>query len=137
MSQLFATLKKEVMLARKNKDKAKSGVGLVLIGEVETEAKRNGSELNDQAIIAKIKKLIESNREMIAHSQDEAKIGVLNEEIAFLETFLPKQLSEGELRQIISDSGLNHIGAIMGHLKKNYAGQFDGPLASKVAKEVS
>ena len=137
MSQLFAALKKEVMLARKNKDKAKTNVGLVLIGEVETEAKRNGKDLTDPDIVSKIKKLIDSNREMISHSKDETKVDVLNEEIAFLETFLPKQLSEEELRQIISDSGLDNIGAIMGHLKKNYAGQFDGKLASQVAKEVS
>lgn len=134
MSTLLTALKTEVMKARKSGDKARSNVGLVLIGEIETDTKRSGKDLTDEQLVAKVKKLIESNKEMIGYTQDRTKLDVLEQENAFLETFLPKQLSDDELTDIIKASGLDNIGAIMGHLKQNYAGQFDGKKASALAR---
>lgn len=59
-------------------------------------------------------------------------------ELEILESFLPKQLSEDDLKTIILDfkdknAGAN-IGQIMGHLSQNYKGQYDGKLASQLAK---
>lgn len=133
----FHTLKSEVLKARKSGNSAVSSVGLVLIGEIETETKRSGTEPTDEMVISKAKKLIQSNEEMFVHTSAEDKRARIVAENEFLETLLPKQLTEDELRTIIADSGLTSIGPVMGHLKKNYNGQFDGALASKIAKEVA
>lgn len=135
MSEILTALKKEVLLARKSGDKAKSGVGLVLIGDVETETKRTGEAVTDVDMVSRIKKLIDANQEVLENTSDAAKIDVLKREIAFLETFMPSQMSEDELRTAISKSGLDNIGAIMGYLKRTYPGQFDGGLASKLIRE--
>jgi uncharacterized protein YqeY len=59
-------------------------------------------------------------------------------EIQILESFLPKQMNEEELRAVIehfkaANPGAN-VGAIMGHLKAEFAGLYDGKLASQIAK---
>jgi hypothetical protein len=133
----FQILKSQVLKARKSGEKAASSVGLVLIGEIETEIKRNGSEPTDEMVMAKAKKLIQSNGEMLVHTIDQEKRDVILTENQFLETLLPQQLSEDALRSIIKNTGLTAIGPIMGHLKKHHNGQFDGKMASKIAKEVN
>ena len=50
--------------------------------------------------------------------------------------FLPKMLTEDELKEVIKASGLNNIGQIMKYLKENYNGLYDGKIASKLIKEI-
>ena len=59
-------------------------------------------------------------------------------ELAILESYLPSQFSEDELRKIVSDyvsttEGAN-MGSVMGYLKQHFGGQYDGKMASTVAK---
>ena len=63
-------------------------------------------------------------------------------EIEIINQFLPKQLSEDEIRIIIekffSDNNISSIkemGKIMGYLKSNHAGNIDMSVAGKIAKE--
>ena len=68
-----------------------------------------------------------------------------NKEKEILESYLPKQFTESELKEKIqeiietenlSGSDLNKMmGLIMGKLNKQYAGLFDNKLASKLIKE--
>lgn len=58
-------------------------------------------------------------------------------EIKVLEVYVPEQLTEAKLREIIGGlkAGGANMGAIMAHLKDNYAALYDGKLASQIAKE--
>ena len=59
-------------------------------------------------------------------------------EIDILNAYLPQQLSEDKLRTIIDEFRLENpganVGAIMGYLKANYEGLYDGKMASTLAK---
>ena len=64
------------------------------------------------------------------------------QEIKIIEEFLPKQLSENEIDRIIEElisknniTDNRGIGLIMSELKKNYTGQLDFGLASKIIKD--
>lgn len=61
----------------------------------------------------------------------------LNTEYQYLKDFIRVQLSEQELETIISAYVLTtpdaKMGSVMAYLKENYAGQYDGKFASKVA----
>ncbi len=64
------------------------------------------------------------------------------EEIDIIETFLPKQLSEEEIRAAVKEimdevgcEGLKDMGRTMGTLKERYTGQMDFGKASKIVKE--
>ena len=63
------------------------------------------------------------------------------EEIEIIREFMPKPLSEDEMKDIISDlvkesgaTGLKDMGKIMGKLKSGYAGRVDMGKAGAVVK---
>ena len=64
----------------------------------------------------------------------------LKREMQVIQDFLPKQLSETELQTIITDMKTQNptivMGIVMKNLKESFAGQYDGKLASKLAKEI-
>lgn len=76
----------------------------------------------------------ENNRPELADKEDG--------EIAVIESFLPKQLSDEEAAQVISDiiaktgaAGIKDMGKVMAELKANYAGQLDMGKAGGVIKQ--
>lgn len=63
-------------------------------------------------------------------------------ELNVLETYLPKMLSEDEIRTIVDKTiselgvtGMKGMGRVMGTINKSYAGQVDGSIVSKIVKE--
>lgn len=127
---LYNQIKADRMAAMKAKDNVRKSVLTTLAGELESNAKRSGGAVTDDDALRLIKKFIEANKESLQHKQDP----VLERENTLLSEYLPKQLSEDELRTIIASLGDVHIGQVMKHLKANYNGQFDGALASKIAR---
>lgn len=132
--ELYKKIKSEYVIARKNRDKNKTSILALVIGEIETEIKR-GKSVSDQEIISKIKKMIENINICINAEKDEASILKLKDEIYCLGEFLPRELSEVELKHIVVEMKPKNIGEAMGFLKKNFPGQYDGKLASKVIKD--
>lgn len=128
---LYQTIKVDRMFAMKNRDKVAKSVLTTLLGELEGNAKRSGSEVSDNDVLRLIKKFIDANKESLQHKDNPD----LETENALLAEYLPKQMSEDELRSVIQALGDVHIGLVMKHLKQHYNGQFDGNLASKIAKE--
>ena len=105
----------------------------VLLGELDRlPIPRTQSPSKDQ-IYGVVKKLYESAEYLSERDlSEEAKI-----EYAYLKDFIKQQLSEEEIRKIISESGLKQIGPIMAYFKNYHSGQYDGKLVSQIAKEVS
>jgi uncharacterized protein YqeY len=65
-----------------------------------------------------------------------------NEEIAIIESFMPKQLSDAEtaaaVQAVIAETGaasIKDMGRVMGELKKRHAGQMDFAKAGAIVKE--
>lgn len=62
-------------------------------------------------------------------------------EMAIMEEYLPKQMTEDEIRKVImglmvrSDIQYN-MGLVMKYFKENYSGQYDGKMVSIIAKEI-
>ena len=64
----------------------------VAVGEITTEAAREGRSGSDEEAQAILRKLIKSNDESIAASEDSSKKATLEEENRILLDFLPKSL---------------------------------------------
>ena len=64
----------------------------VAVGEITTEAAREGRKGDDDEARAVLKKLIKSNDESLATNPDAEKRAVLEEETRILSAFLPKSL---------------------------------------------
>jgi uncharacterized protein YqeY len=69
----------------------------VAMGEITTDAARPGKKGDDAEAQAILKKLVKSNQETIALSQDEAQKETLRVEIEVLLDFLPKTLGVPEI----------------------------------------
>lgn len=130
---LLDDLKRDSLAARKDGRSLVSRLLITVIGEIETQTKRDGKEATDQLVIATCKKFVANNLETIGLTKKHES-GLLSEN-QILENYLPQQLTETELRVIIRDLGAENIGAVMGHLKSNYAGRYDGKSASGIARE--
>lgn len=111
-----------------------------LLGEIElrTKAQNPARALTDDEVLGVIRKFIKNAKETLELVKDGAAIADAEREIACLEGYLPKQMSEDDLKAVIQplvDEGKN-MGQIMGALKAGYAGLFDGRVASTLVKDM-
>lgn len=125
-------LKAEHLQARIGKVTDKIRTLVLLLGEVDTEEKRTGKPVDDAWVVSKIRKIIASN-ELCLKERPSDKLVAEN---AYLQSLLPKMMTEEELKAALAKSNANNIGQAMGYLKANHAGLYDGAMASKLAKQM-
>jgi hypothetical protein len=134
--QLFEKVKQDRMSARKTKNESAISVLTTLVGELESQAKRVGTDITDDTVVQTCKKFILNNNETLKLSVTTEVSERLTAENAVLSIYLPSQLTEQDLRSIITSLNTKNLGEIMKHLKDNYSSQYDGKIASSVAKEI-
>ena len=100
----------------------------VVIGEFN----REGKDVSDEKASAIIKK-------MVQNAKDQGNTG----EVTILEVYLPQQLDELELKRVLMNHIMNmnspsmkDMGSVMGWLKQNFAGKYDGIVASNLVREL-
>ena len=114
--------------------------------DISLRSEKNKEGLTDEGILSLFQNLIKQRNESIdmykKANRDKLVQGEL-EEIKIINTFLPKQLEENEIRKIIENyirdnnlSSNKEIGLIMNYLKINYAGVIEMSLAGKLTKEI-
>jgi uncharacterized protein YqeY len=139
-----AALQAAVKEALKARDKTRLDTLRLLLSAIQYEELEKKTEpLPTEGIISVLQREVKKRREEIEYAQQagrEEQLAKLNQEIQILEEFLPKQLSAGDLEKTIvelkqQNAGAN-MGAIMKLLKERHAGQYDGKLASEIAKRV-
>ena len=138
---LLEQIKADQLQARIAADKTKASILTTLIGEAEMVGKNDGNrDTTDAEVVATIKKFIKNIDETIAVA---GSTETLVAEKEALQVYLPRQLTEPELRVTIGNiivtqglAGPKAMGQLMGELKKNYAGSYDGALASRLVKEL-
>ncbi len=140
MSQIKAAIQEDVKTAMKAREQhvLLTLRGLVAaIKQVEVDTR---TELNDERVIAIIQTEIKKRRDALQFAETGQRQDLIdqnNAEIKILQKYLGEQLSEDQLRDIISKliaEGNDAIGKIMGALNKNYKGKFEGRIASDVAQ---
>ena len=106
---------------------------------------REGS-LKDQEIISILKKMNKQRNDSSLAYKKAGREDLLKkeqEEISIINTFLPKQMSEEESKDIckkvidnLGASSIKDMGKVMGELKKNNTDSIDFSLAGKIIKEI-
>lgn len=130
--------------AMRAKDKIRLDTIRLALSEIQyEEIQKKVGDLTDADITSVIQREIKKRKESI---EIQEKAGRAEEaeksraEISVLESYLPKQLTESELRTVIegykaSNPSLN-VGLVMKLLKEQHAGSFDSKLASDVARTI-
>jgi uncharacterized protein YqeY len=89
---LLDAIKARMFKAMKAGNTVEKEILRVAVGEITTDAAREGRKGDDEEAQAILRKLMKSNDESIAASEDSAKKATLEEENRILSDFLPKSL---------------------------------------------
>jgi uncharacterized protein YqeY len=139
-TKLQAALKE----AMKAKDQARLGVIRGVLAAMQYEAmEKKVEELSDEQSTAIIQREIKKRKEEMDFAGQAKRaelIAPLEAEIKALEVFLPSQLTAQDIEKILVEAKaqpeITNMGAAMKVLKERFAGQYDGKVASEIAKRV-
>lgn len=139
-------IEKDLACARKEKKNTVFWLS-TLLAEVKAIGKNDGNrettEEETMKMIQKFRKGVLETEDILlkkGKAENEAKLQELKAEREVYESYLPKMMTEEELRIVIKEavSGLDNpnMGAVMKLLKEKYAGTYDGKLASSLVKDI-
>ena len=131
--------------AMKAKEKERLAVIRMVRGAIRQQEIDGKTELDDEAVIAVISKEVKMRKDSIVDFQKGGRDDLVaqNEtEIAFLMPYLPKQLTEGEVRELVKEavektgaSSPKDMGKVMGALMPKVKGRADGKMVNQLVKE--
>ncbi len=121
----------------------KNTLRLVLTAIKEAEV-RDQSEMDDDGVLGILQKQVKSRRETIADAEKAGRPDLIDgaeSEIAILEDYLPKQMSDEELAALVDEaiaqtgaSSPADMGKVMGALMPKVQGRADGGKISQTVK---
>jgi uncharacterized protein YqeY len=108
------------------------------------EARGQGKEIGEDDILALLQKMVKSRQESLAMYEQAGREDLASQErgeIAVIQTFLPKQMGEDEVKSAIAAAiaetgaaSMKDMGKVVGALKAKYTGQMDFAKASALVK---
>ncbi len=135
--------------AMKNKDMERLATIRLIIAAMKdkdinsrTDGRNDG--IDESTLLSMLQSMIKQRTESSKIFRDNGRPELADKEdgeIAVIESFLPKQLSDEEVAKIVADiiaktgaAGIKDMGKVMAELKANYAGQLDMGKAGGVIK---
>ncbi len=144
---LETTINEDLKTAMKAKDRvALRGVRAIKSAILLYNTSGAGDELNPEKEIALLQKLVKQRQDSldIYEKQGREDLAVIErEEIAVIMRYLPKQLTEEELKEAIrmimtrlNATTMKDMGRVMAEASKEFAGKADGKTISGVVKSL-
>ena len=138
-------LQADLITAMKTHDETKKWVVKMIKAAIQLAEVDKGKELEQEEILALIQKEIKTRHETRADAEKagrEELMAQADQEIACLKTYLPAQLSEEELKDLVRNviaqcgaSSLKDMGIVMKTLQPILAGRASNAEASRVVRE--
>lgn len=145
MSSIKDRLQEDWKAALRTKDKFTANVISTAKSAILLVEKTDNRKLEDEEVITILAKELKQRRESIVEFQKGNRqdlVDQINAEIEILLKYLPQQLGEEEIKQIVRESaeqvGANSIkdmGKVMSAVKPKLVGKADGKLVSQIVKE--
>ena len=145
------SLQGELMMKIKEAMKAKDSVALESLRAIKSEillakTKSGATEdLSDEEELKIIQKLVKQRKDSATLYSEQGRDDLVEPELAqvkIIAQFLPKQMSEDDLKKLISDlisktgaTSMKDMGKVMGMASKQLAGKADGKTISNIIKE--
>ena len=138
-------LKKDEIAAMKARDKAKVSVLRLVNAEIKAYEVNNREEISDENVIKIVEKSIKQTKEALEYAKqanNEEKIQEGNFALEVLTPYLPKQLSEEEvlemLKEIITNGSYTakDMGKIMKEIMPKVNGKFDRSKINPMVKQI-
>jgi uncharacterized protein len=140
----------DLTLAMKNRDEALTRVlrsikASMLEKEISTRVGGKSAALNDEQTIDVLVKAAKQRRDSLTQFRDAGRddlADIEDTELSIIEQYLPKPLTEDELKQLVRDaiqktnaSSPQDMGKVMGVLMPAVKGRADGAFVSKIVRE--
>ena len=137
---LIDEISKANIEALKARDQVARAIYSVILSKykaLDIELRANGKEATDadlvKLITKTIKELDEEKESYEKAGRSEEVKNILSQK-ALIEKYLPKLMSEEEIRKVISSLEDKSMPSVMKHFKMNYDGKVDMSLVSKIAR---
>ena len=142
---LLPLIQEAVKTAMRNRDKEIVTTLRMAISELKKEEIDNKVTLDDTFVISILQRMIKQRKDAASQFQEANRHELAEKErneIAMLSEFLPEQLSNDNLLQIVKEeiitseaSSMKDIGKVMGSLKPKLLGKADMSTVSRLVKE--
>jgi len=138
-------IEEAVKVSMKSRDKETTSTLRMAISELKKEEIDKRIELEDEQVIQILQRMIKQRKDSYTQFSDAGRSELAEKEqneIKIISDFLPEQLGEDELTEMVIDvvketgaSGPQDMGKVMGSLKQKIQGNADMGLVSKIVKE--
>ena len=138
---LIDEISKANIEALKARDQVARAIYSVILSKykaTEIELKAAGKEITDAdlvKIITKTIKELDEEKESYEKAGRKEQAESISVQKSLIEKYLPKLMSEEEIRKIIASLEDKSMPLVMKHFKMNYDGKVDMSLVSKIARE--
>ena len=143
---LKSLIKTQVTISMKDGDKFRTTVLRMILAEIQKIEIEEKSDLDELQITSILEKMIKQRNDAISQFEQAKRQELADkekQEIEIIREFLPEQMSEDEVSElvskIISEVGaqdMKDMGRVMGELKKNNADSIDFSKAGAMIKEL-
>jgi hypothetical protein len=142
MNELLIRMKKDNIQAMRDKNKISKGVLSLMISAMTLAEKEAGKDLTDEEALKFVQREMKQEKDTLASTPEDRieLIELSKAKIEIIDSYLPKQLSEEEIKvaitEIINDKGLELSrkvqGVVMKEMMAKFAGRTDGKTVNKV-----
>lgn len=139
---LKGQVQEELIRARKARDRLRTVVLSSTLSEIRNREIEIGEAVGDDEIRVVIARAIKQRREAADQMREGQRIELAEKEEKEAEVlleFLPKQLSEDEVRAIVAEAireGPAEVGPVMGKVMPRLRGLYDGREANRIVREM-
>jgi len=142
---MFEQITKDLTTAMKEKDAFKLSVLRMLKSALKNEEINKKEPLTDNEVLTIIKKQVKMRKDSKEEYEKYNRLDLANDlqkEIEILSSYLPEELSEEEINNIIDDAineiqpdGIKGMGLVIKSISSKYAARVDMGIVSKIVKE--
>lgn len=143
---LLTQLNEDIKTAMKAKDKPSLDVLRLLKASVQNEQIAKGGELTSDEEVTVLAREMKQRRDSLVEFENAGRddlVETVKAGIVIVEKYLPKQLDETEVRQIVAEaidatgaSSVKEFGKVMGAVIPKVKGKADGNMVNAVVKEL-
>jgi uncharacterized protein len=139
-------VRRKLQGAIKSRDKVLVTVLRQIISEGEYLQIEKGDQLNEADVLSVVKSLVRQHKESIeeySKGNRQDLVDIEQKELTVLEEYLPEQMSEDAIRQLVNDvkeeiqaSSMKDMGRMMQAIMLKADGKADGKMVNSIVKEV-
>ena len=146
MSSTADTIRSQMIAATKAGDRSLRDTLRLLIAAIENGRIEAGHDLSDDEALKVLQKEAKQRRDSIEEYRKggrEDLVASEEQELEVIQTFLPQQLNDAEVRRIVEEaiaevgaSGPDDLGKVMGPVIRKLDGRADGRAANAIVREL-